>query len=54
MQPKVDLMSKASLASRDVKKILMEGNGGGMPSLKGQLSEAEMDAVVKWLNENAK
>lgn len=54
MQPKVDLMSKASLASRDVKKIVTDGNGGGMPSLKGQLSEAEIDAVVKWLTENAK
>jgi mono/diheme cytochrome c family protein len=54
MQPKVDLLSKASLATRDVKKILINGNGGGMMSLKDQLSDAEMDAVVKYLNDTAK
>lgn len=54
MQPKVDLMSKASIANRDIEKIVRDGNGGGMPSLKDQLSDAEIKAVAKWLNDNAK
>lgn len=54
MQPKVDLMSKTSLASRDLKKVILEGNGGGMPPFKDKLKADEIDSLVKWLNDNAK
>lgn len=52
--PKVDLMSKASLASRDVEAIVRKGTPAGMPPFEGKLKDDEIKTLVKWLNEHAK
>lgn len=52
--PKVDLMSKASLASRDLEGIIRKGTPAGMPPFESQLKDDEIKALVKWLNDNAK
>jgi menaquinol-cytochrome c reductase cytochrome b/c subunit len=55
MQAIVQLFSKASLAKRDVKKILIAGKmAKGMPSFKDKLSSKEMDELVAYLKETAK
>ncbi len=52
--PKVELMSKASLASRDLEGIIRKGTPAGMPPFEGKLKDDEIKVLVKWLNDNAK
>lgn len=51
---KVDLMSKASLASRDLEGIIRKGTPAGMPPFEGKLKDDEIKTLVKWLNDHAK